>query len=135
MAAQKEGISMNNKDLLNIISFMDYKIGKYLEPSYMDNEVIVMYSKGKQKACIDVKNIFSNILYDKFQHVPLAKEDVLDLIFIMDSKKNYCDVKSLNTTNGLHDVSIKGQRDVYGEVKEILEEFLCEYDEESLCRN
>lgn len=126
---------MNNKDLLNIISFMDYKIGKYLEPSYMDNEVIVMYSKGKQKACIDVKNIFSNILYDKFQHVPLAKEDVLDLIFIMDSKKNYCDVMSLNTINGLHDVSIKGQRDVYGEVKEILEEFLCEYDEESLCRN
>lgn len=126
---------MNNKDLLKIISFMDYKIGKYLESSYTDNEVIAMYRKGKQKACIDVKNIFSNILYDKFQHVPLAKEDVLDLILLMDSKKNYCDVKSLNTANGLHDVSIKGQRDVYGEVKEILEEFLCEYGEESLCRN
>ncbi|MFX4261555.1 hypothetical protein ACOBQJ_05070 [Pelotomaculum propionicicum] len=126
---------MDNKDLSNIIRFMDYKIGKYLEPSYTDDEVIVMYTKGKQKACFDVKNLFLKILYDKFQHVPLAKEDVLDLILIMDSKKNNCDVKSLNTPNGLHDVSVKGQSDLYSEVKGILEDFLCEYDEESLCQH
>lgn len=126
---------MNNKDLRNIISFMDYKISKYVDPSFTDNEVILMYTMGKQKACIDVKKIFSKILYDKFQHVPLAKEDVLELIFIMDSKKNNCDLKSLNTKNGLHDAGIKGQSDLYGEVKEILEDFLCEYDEGTLCQN
>lgn len=126
---------MDNKDLRNIISFMDYRISKYIDQSYSDNEVFLMYTKGKQKACIDVKNVFSKILYDKFQYVPLAKEDVLELIFIMDSKKNKCDVKSLNTTNGLHDVIIKGQSDLYCEVREILDDFLSEYDEESLCQN
>jgi hypothetical protein len=110
---------------------MDYKIGKYFDPVSLNNRVFGTYIKGKQKACLDVKNILSKLLYSKFQHAPVLKEDILNLIHIMDSKMNKCELESLNTVNGLTDVNIKGQNDLYSEVKEILEDFLCEYNEES----
>lgn len=129
---KKKGININKKDLRNLISFIDNKIGKYIDPAYPNNKVFRMYIRGKQKACIDVKNILSKLLYDKSQHEPLSKEDVLNLIYIMESKKESCDLESLCTNNGLLNVSIKGQEELYCEVKEVLEDFLCEYDEDSL---
>ncbi|NLI11936.1 hypothetical protein [Pelotomaculum propionicicum] len=122
---------MYKEDLQNLIKFMDYKISKFIEPVSDDNNVYETYIKGEQKACLDVKNILSRLLNTKFQITPMSKDDIIDLIFIFESKKRKCRIKSLNTANGLQNIILEGQTHLYEEVKGILEEFLLEYEESS----
>jgi len=107
------------KDYLNlIIRYMDYIIKNCIELTLSESKVYDIYTKGKLSACMESKKVLEKLYHES--RFSVATTDILNLVSFMEQKIHELDVKSTSTNNGLYNVYLKGERDIFSEVKAIL---------------
>ena len=82
------------------------------------------YYNGQTKASIEISEMVINYISCKCPKKPVEQEDYVNLIETIKYMREECIKESLNNTDGLRDVFLKGKEDIYSEIKEILEDYL-----------